>query len=138
MRIALIKSGVVQNVVESALGAHPDFVEVQSQTANIGDSWDGVKFSAPYVALVQPVNVSLVPDEVTPRQAQIALAHAGLLDDVESLMSSLPASSETKISWLKAQTFKRYSSMVVSMGAALGLTELDLDNLFIAASKVAD
>lgn len=54
MRIVLIKNGFVVNAIDSLLGLHPEFVEVQSATANIGDSYDGNVFTTPYVAPTPP------------------------------------------------------------------------------------
>ena len=54
MRIVLIKNGSVVNVIDSLLGLHPDFVEVQSATANIGDNYDGNVFTTPYLAPQPP------------------------------------------------------------------------------------
>lgn len=48
MRVAIIKSGQVVNVIDAATAiGGPGELAIQSDTANIGDAWDGSKFIAP-------------------------------------------------------------------------------------------
>lgn len=76
-----------------------------------------------------------VPQEVTRFQARAALLQAGLLDDVESLVFSAEADRMLQLAY-EAATFKRHSQFVHAMALQLGLTEQQLDDLFIAAAKI--
>jgi len=62
------------------------------------------------------------------RQARLALKQQGLLATVQSNIDSLP--EEAQIEWEYATTVDRPSALVATLGAALGLTEDQLDDLF--------
>ncbi len=71
---------------------------------------------------------------VTRYQAKAALYDAGLLSSAESVIT---ASTDplVKLAWQEAG-FIRQSAFVDSVGAELGLSALQLDDLFIAAAKI--
>ena len=75
-----------------------------------------------------------VPQTVTMRQARLALLAAGLLDDVEA--GIVGAGTAAKIEWEYAQTVDRTSGLVPAMATALGMTELQIDALFISAGSL--
>jgi hypothetical protein len=75
-----------------------------------------------------------VPTEVSAMQAQLALASAGLLDDVEAAVAASPA--EVRIYWSKAPTLHRDHPVLEAMRTALGWSTSQVDNLFIAAAAV--
>ena len=62
------------------------------------------------------------------RQARLALRQQGLLATVQSNIDAL--SEESQIEWEYASVVARNSPLVASLGAALGLTETQLDDLF--------
>ena len=72
-----------------------------------------------------------VPLEVTPYQARCALDAAGLLDTVEAIVAQSPR--QTRNAWEYGITVDRHSPMIENLGAALGLTSAQIDNLFIQA-----
>lgn len=80
-----------------------------------------------------------VPAEVTMRQARLALLDAGLLDMVDQAIAAIPDAIERRkaeIEWDYSATVQRYNGLVDAIGAGLGLSEEDKDNLFLlAASK---
>lgn len=80
----------------------------------------------------------VVPSKVTMRQARLALLGAGLLDDVETLLSSLegPEGQAARIEWDYSSEVHRHKPFVQSLGSQLGLTEEQLDQLFITASQI--
>lgn len=82
--------------------------------------------------------VNSVPQEVTMRQARLALLDAGLLANVQAAINSLPEPAKTKaqIEWDYSNALQRGNSFVSTLGGALGLDSEALDNLFIAASKL--
>lgn len=69
-------------------------------------------------------------------QARAILLKNGMYDTVQAAMDDATTDPEAKIAWEYAGEFHRISPFVVSMGQALGLTELQLDELFEAAQKV--
>lgn len=77
-----------------------------------------------------------IPQQVTMRQARLALLGAGLLAGVDAAIESLPepSKSEAKIEWEYAAVVQRNSGLVPAMGAALGMTEAQLDALFVWAA----
>ncbi len=77
-----------------------------------------------------------VPQEVTRYQALAALHLNGLLARVKAMMADPATDPLTLLAFDSAQTFKRYSPMVLNMAQALGLSEEQVDDLFIAASQI--
>ena len=68
-------------------------------------------------------------------QAKAALDDAGLLDQVEAYMQGDDVPRRVKLAWQEA-SFRRGSKMVADIGAELGLTEEQIDGLFIAAQEI--
>ncbi len=83
-----------------------------------------------------PDGPPIVPQEVSSAQAMCALLAAGLLDDVESMMAHPDTPRIHKIAWNKAQTFRRDSPTMLALAAQFGMTETELDSLFIYAGNV--
>lgn len=82
--------------------------------------------------------VAAVPKVVTMRQARLALLGAGLLPGVTAAINAMdsPQKEGAQIEWEYSQTVERDRGFVLLLGAALGLTELQLDNLFVAAGAL--
>lgn len=68
--------------------------------------------------------------EVSAFQAQAALLAAGLLGQVEALMANPATDPLARLAWVKAGVFRRMSPTVLAMAQPLGLSELQLDDLF--------
>lgn len=77
-----------------------------------------------------------VPQEVTRFQARAALYQAGLLDEVEAMIVAPSTDRMLQLAWQDALTFKRDSAFVAGMAASLGLSDPQLDALFIAAAEI--
>lgn len=77
-----------------------------------------------------------VPQVVTMRQARISLSRAGHLAQVEQLLAAMEgqAGEEARIEWEYSQEVHRNKPFVVQIGAGLGLTSAQIDELFIAAA----
>ena len=132
MRAHVIENGVVVNTVEvETLDALPGLVATQ---ANEGIGWlyDGISFTSP------PQPTPSVPQEVTMRQARLALLENNLLANVQPAINSLPEPDKTKaqIEWEYSNALQRSNPFVAVLGAALGLSSQDLDDLFIQASAL--
>lgn len=131
---ARIENGAVAELFSTAADIrklfHPSIEWVQaSEGAQVGWLWDG-NTMAP-----APVAEPEIPPEVSMRQARLALLGAGLLDDVDAALNALtePAKSAAKIEWEYSQTVQRHKGLVVQIGGALGLTEPQMDALFVTA-----
>ena len=68
-------------------------------------------------------------------QAKAALDDAGLLDAIENYMTNDDVPRRVKLAWEEA-SFRRGSQMIADIGAELGLTEEQIDGLFIAAQEI--
>lgn len=81
---------------------------------------------------------ALVPQAVTMRQARLALLNANKLSDVQVVINSLPEPQKTKaqIEWDYSQEVQRSNGFVAVIGPALGLTEDQIDDLFILAATL--
>lgn len=75
-----------------------------------------------------------VPAAVAMRQARLALDAIGKLDDVDAAIAQ--AGRTAQIEWEYAHEVRRDAALVIGIGAALGLTEAEIDALFIAASDL--
>ncbi|MEY4756847.1 MAG: hypothetical protein RJA34_1745 [Pseudomonadota bacterium] len=133
MRFAYVQSGFVveawskdpfelfQPGYAALFVACPD--EVQT-----GWTFDGTTWAEPVPPAPQ------VPQSVTMRQARLALLGAGMLTQVNAAITQ--ADQAAQIEWEYAQTVERNSALVQTLAAGLGLTDADLDALFVAAATL--
>ena len=92
---------------------------------------------APVVVPDVPVTeVNGVPQVVTMRQARLALLSDGLLTGVEAAIAALPEPDKTAalIEWEYSSEVHRGRAFVATLGVALGLTDAQLDALFVTAA----
>ena len=75
-----------------------------------------------------------VPQVVTRRQALLALLAAGKLDAVDLTIKNAPRA--VQIAWEAAGTFERTNPLIEALAPTLGLSPVDIDNLFIEAAKL--
>ena len=74
-----------------------------------------------------------IPQALTPLQARRQLTKEGLRDTVEELVAT---NTEYKDFWEYAQVIKRDDPTLNKLAEVIGLTQDELDNLFIEASKL--
>ena len=74
-----------------------------------------------------------VPQEITPLQSKLQLLELGLLDDVEAMVS---ADRKVQLYWEYASVIERDNEILLMMATSLGMTEEQLDDLFIKANKL--
>lgn len=89
-----------------------------------------------YVAPPPPPVVVPVPASVTRRQARQALVLAGKFDLVQIAINAIPNPLQRKlmqIEWDDSLTFERNRPSLISIGAAIGLTPSNIDDLFKTA-----
>ena len=136
MKYAYVQNNTAVEVVQS--NPHMLFVphyaaqfievadEVQAGWKLVGGEWE------------EPEPVIYTPQEVTMRQARLALLENGLLANVQPAINSLPEPDKTKaqIEWDYSNALQRGNPFVATLGTALGLNEEALDNLFITAAKL--
>ena len=75
-----------------------------------------------------------VPQQVTMRQARLALLNAGLLDDVEVTITS--AGSEAQLEWEYAAVVERSNPAIAIVQQQKALTDAQIDDLFREAAKL--
>ena len=86
---------------------------------------------------VTKISIS-VPDTITPAQLRTYLFRLGMLDSVSNALASIPGSAgiEARIAWEYATLYHRSHPLVSNLGYALGLTDSQIDDIFINASKL--
>ena len=75
-----------------------------------------------------------VPQQVTMRQARLALLSAGLLDDVEAVISA--AGRAAQLEWEYAAAVDRSNPAVAAVQQQQALTDVQIDDLFREAAKL--
>ena len=75
-----------------------------------------------------------VPQQVTMRQARLALLKAGLLDDVEMVIAN--AGREAQLEWEYAAVAERSNPAVAIVQQQQALTDAQIDDLFREAAKL--
>lgn len=74
-----------------------------------------------------------VPHSVSAYQAQMAMLDAGILADVEIAVRASGVQSDI-IAWERASVWERESPTIAAIASALGMTDEQLDALFIQAA----
>jgi hypothetical protein len=130
MQFAIVESGYVTNVVVANEALADNWV--RSATACIGDQYVDGQFVRP-----APVQAP-VPQSVTMRQCRIALLDAGLLDAVQSSIATMPGTEgeRARIDWEYALEVRRDWPLISYMAGDLGLTDEQVDDLFVAAAAI--
>ena len=108
-------------------GFIPQGIEVREMTA---DEFDA--FRNP------PPSPAPIPSSVTMRQARLALLGTGMLDAVSAGIESMPGAdgAAARIEWEYAATVERDSPLINGLSVAIGMTDSQVDELFMAASKL--
>lgn len=86
----------------------------------------------PYVPLPTPV-----PATVTRFQALAILAAGGYLDTVRTYINTLDQNNVQRLAWENATDWERSSPTLNALAQMLGLTDAQVDDLFIAAAQVS-
>ena len=133
-RAAIITGGVVVNVTLADAELATEQGWVITDEADIGDLWDGKAFTKPPAP--EP-EAQRVPGRVEMVQARLALLRAGVTEEaVEALLDKLPSPQREAalIEWRFRSHVRRDSDLVAQLGPALGLTDAQIDELFILAA----
>lgn len=130
MRYAIVIDGKVDNITRSDSALADNWFPCD-ETVKIGDTWTGQVFTP-------SENIIPIPARVTMRQARLALLNAGKLAAVDTAINALPSpeKEQMQIYWGYSNVIERTSPRVAAIGAALGLDNAAIDNLFIEANKL--
>lgn len=131
-RYMLIKNGVAVNAVEIADPADfPQWTLIQSDSADIGDLWDGQK-------LTRPAPVVKTPESVTPRQGRAILIINGHMAQIQGLLDAMAGTDGelARNDFATALEWRRDWPLIEQMRVALGWTAEYVDELFVAAAKL--
>jgi hypothetical protein len=137
MRYVLIAGGAVveQGEFESIEGRfHPSLQWVASETAQIGDLWDGTQFAS------AAPNGKEVPARTPNAAARKVLLRNGITDqNVRAAIANSTLSDQDKaealVDWEFQPYVRRASPLVAALGPLLGLDDSKIDDLFIAAGN---
>lgn len=88
----------------------------------------------PTPAEIEAARIAAVPKIVSPRQIRQALTRAGLRTSVESAVAA--GDQDIQDWWKFATSFDRHNSHVLAMAQALGVTDLQLDDLWTLAASL--
>ena len=83
-------------------------------------------------AAIEAYRKSKVPQVITIRQARLALLAAGLLDNVDAAVAA--GDRTAQIEWEYVTELRRDWPTLVGLASVLGLTDLQVDELFVIAS----
>lgn len=123
-------------------GWFPNYVNDQRQPGEVDAGWTDEILPNRVIQTLHsqpaPVVVPVVPEVVTMRQARLALFGAGLLSAVDAAIDALPSPMKeaARIEWEYSQEVHRDKALVQTLGPALGLTEAQMDALFITAESL--
>ena len=78
-----------------------------------------------------------IPQVVTRFQARVALVQAGHFDVINTYIATLPQTDVKRLAWEDAAECERASPTLNFLANMLGLTDTDVDALFILASSIS-
>lgn len=82
---------------------------------------------------LQAMAKAKVPQVVTPRQARLALLQVGLLDEVDL---ATKANKAHEVYWEYSLEVKRDDALLIELATVLGMTDAQLDDLFVLANTL--
>lgn len=90
------------------------------------------------VNCIPPDTPPRIPREIGDWRAKAILASMGRLADVEMVIASLPEPQRTvvQLAWAGDAKLARRGATVTALGAALGMSEAEIDGLFRAADAI--
>lgn len=99
-----------------------------------------VQISDEDAAAIQAANgqpeTSSIPQVVSAAQGGIALIQAGFMADVQSVIDAPETPAEIKWAWARATEWHRDSPAMAYIAPIAGISEAQMDELFIAAGRI--
>lgn len=136
MILAQIEGGIVVNAIEVDPGNIPEWAATfpeLSGGAGIGWSYADGAFAPPEDEADPEQDREALPP-ITRRQLRLTLVRSGIsLESVEAMIEAMPdglEKSEALIEWEDAATFERMHPTLIQIGASLGLTPEQVDDLW--------
>jgi hypothetical protein len=126
-----------ENIVELRVIRVQEPIDVATQMYNQIVTVDipGKKYIIKSVPVPKPP--PSVPRQVSPAALRLAMIDRGIdMTQIDALMDNVEDPTEkqkAKMQWEYALSIHRNHPLVISFGAALGLSETDIDNIFIEA-----
>jgi len=136
MKYAIVENGTVTNIAVADAPLSDNWI--QSNTAKIGDAYNGTEFITP-VPPEPPIEEVRANMAVPRLSARLALIEAGLWDSIPPIIDAITDATEqaqTLAFFEDAQRWKRLDTTVQALGAALGLDDAGLDALFVRAQEI--
>lgn len=116
---------------------HPVYGWIPYSVGTDGEVFDQLKpLAAPYIAplLPDPIIAERASMVVSRFQAIAALMDAGMLAQVNTALAD--AGPLAQLAWAEATEFRRNSPTIAGLAAGLGMTDIQVDDLFRAASLI--
>lgn len=138
----VITPGQITRTELKFVSYHPTQLSLlEADALLMGTSLDGhTQMLADWVAayVPPPPEPVAVPRIVTMRQARLALLGAGKLAAVNAAINALPSPTKeaAQIEWEYSQEVNRQNGLVSQLAPLLGMTEADLDALFVAGAAL--
>lgn len=134
-RYALLFGTLVVNVVD----ADSDWVNAHAPGALLLGPADRVapRWRRQGGSWVEPDPPPDIPQAITAKQMRRALLDNGYLEQIETIIAGLkePHRSRLRVDWQNTTEFKRDDPTIAALAPLLGLTDRQLDRLFIAAAN---
>ena len=129
-------------ITESVPEYNPDTHKLTGPTL----SFDGTTITRAYTAVeltqeeLTAKKKARVPAKVSMRKARLAMLQAGILDQVQTAIDAMEGTDGkvAQIEWEYADGLSRNHATVEALALALGLTEDQIDDLFIAAGEIPE
>lgn len=144
----VIPAHVVQGGIKETVARCHSYADVQMDMlrADLAEFGGDVAEHEALIAQVEagivppgPPPPPVVPVSVSMRQARLALIDAGLIDSVEAAIGAIAdpvQRRKAQTEWEYAQEVQRHHGLVPAMAQALGMTDAQLDQLFLLAGTL--
>ena len=86
-------------------------------------------------ANAEAARIASIPRSLTRRQFKLALIRSGLFETVENMVAAA-SDLELRVTYQEAQDFERNHPMILQMAESLGVTDSEIDALFILGGSL--
>lgn len=129
----------IEVLVDRVAEIEPANTSVTEVEGELRSNWTGNEWvNIPYKKFEYAETIP-VPQTITVRQAREQLIRIGLLSNVQSEIDKITDITQREIVqnyWEYSLGFERNNEILIGLTSSLGLSDKDIDNLFIQASKL--